>query len=233
MKKIMILALSCFLMSSGLFAGDVAVFKDIGFSKDGKVYFFGEYGKTDKKFIPYGEIYGVDVAKNEYIPGKVFKSQDKSNTKASKDVFEELYAKHYSEIQKYECYQAHAVDLLYVMEDEGKGAEEEIVFKSFEESEYTYHIKLIPTFYGNKSSFYISVSVYDKDNNLAMTYKAGTPSVKRPNVTQYKIVKIFTNETKDGVVFVIEKKIEDENGVSIRYMVETTKLDSPVDGQKR
>ena len=72
MKKIIIFALGCALAGFAAFAGDVAVFEDIGFSKDGKTYFFGEYGKTDKKFIPYGEIYGVDVAKNEYIPGKVF-----------------------------------------------------------------------------------------------------------------------------------------------------------------
>lgn len=233
MKKIIIFAFGCILAGFAAFAGDVAVFEDIGFSKDGKTYFFGEYGKTDKKFIPYGEIYGVDVAKNEYIPGKVFKSQDKKCTKASKDVYEELYAKHYSEIQKYECYKAQPVDLLYVMEEESKGSTEEIVFKSFEESEYTYHIKLIPTFYGNKSSFYIDVSVYDKDDKPVLKYKAGTPSVKRANVTDYKIVKIFTNKTKDGVVFVVEKRIEDENGVSIRYMVETTKLEHPVDAGSR
>ena len=70
---------------------------------------------------------------------------------------------------------------------------------------------------------YATITAYNTDASGALV----------PNVTQYKIVKIFTNETKDGVVFVIEKKIEDENGVSIRYMVETTKLDSPVDGQKR
>ena len=58
------------------------------------------YGKEDKKFNPYGEIYTVDVAKNDFIPGKVFKVKDKSFTKASKTLFEELYAKHYTEIKK-------------------------------------------------------------------------------------------------------------------------------------
>ncbi|MBQ0163140.1 MAG: DUF2259 domain-containing protein [Treponema sp.] len=232
MKKIICTILCCFTVL-GAFAGDVAVFQDIGFSKDGKIYFFGEYGKTDKKFVPYGEIYGVDVAKNEYVPGLVFKSQDKSFTKSSKEVYEALSAKHYSEIQKYDVYKPRPEDILYIMEEESKGATDEIVFKSFEESEYEYHVKLVPTFYGNKSSFYINVEVYDKAGTLKVSYKAGTPSIKRPNVTGYKIIKIYTNANKEGVVFVVEKTIEDENGVSIRYMVETTKLSEPVDGEKR
>lgn len=232
MKKIICTILCCFAVF-GAFAGDVAVFQDIGFSKDGKIYFFGEYGKTDKKFVPYGEIYGVDVAKNEYVPGLVFKSQDKNFEKASRKVFEALYAKRYSEIQKYECYKPRPEDILYIMEEESKGETDEIVFKSFEESEYEYHVKLVPTFYGNKSSFYINVEVFDKEGNCKVSYKAGTPSIKRPNVTGYKIIRIFTNANKEGVVFVVEKKIEDENGTSIRYMVETTKLSEPVDGEKR
>ena len=101
MKKIFIGLLTFCLMNLAIFAGDVAVFQEIGFSKDGKTYIFAEYGKQDKKFFPYGEIYTVDVAKNDFIPGKVFKVQDKSFTKASKTLFEELYAKHYTEIKKY------------------------------------------------------------------------------------------------------------------------------------
>lgn len=232
MKKIICTILCCFAVLSA-FAGDVAVFQDIGFSKDGKIYFFGEYGKTDKKFIPYGEIYGVDVDKNEYVPGLVFKAQDKSFEKASRKVYEALFAKHYSEIQKYEFYKPRPEDVLYIMEEESKGAEDEIVFKSFEESEYEYHVKLVPTFYGKKSSFYINVEVFDKEGNSKVSYKAGTPSIKRPNVTGYKIIRIFTNANKESVVFVIEKTVEDENGTSIRYMVETKKLIAPVDEDER
>ncbi len=233
MKKIIFSTIAVSFMNLALFAGDVAVFQDIGFSKDGKTYIFGEYGKTDKKFIPYGEIYTVDVEKNEYVPGKVYKSKDKDCKKSSKEVFEELYAKNYSAINRYDIQKPRPEDILYVMEEESKDAVDEIVFKSFEESDYTYHVRLVPTFYSGKSSFYIEVKVYDTDNNLKLSYRAGTPDIKRPNVTEYKIVRIFTDQNKESVVFVIEKRIEDANGVSIRYMVETTKLDKPVDGKSR
>ena len=38
------------LIAAGLcFAGDAAAFKDIGFSDDGRIYIFGQYGKMWKK----------------------------------------------------------------------------------------------------------------------------------------------------------------------------------------
>lgn len=233
MKKLLISTLAICLVNLCLFAGDVAVFKEIGFSKDGKNYIFAEYGKEDKKFFPYGEIYTVDVAKNDFVRGKVFKSQDKTFTKASKVLFEELLAKHYSDLKQYECYQPKPEDILYIMEEESKGSTDEIVFTSFEESEYVYHVKLIPTYYTGKSSFYIDVKVYDKNDNLKLNYQVGTPSVKRPNVTKYKIVRIATSTDKQSIVFVVEKTIEDANGISVRYMVETKRLAAPVDSDEK
>ena len=50
-------ALSIF--PASLFAGDAAVFSDIGFSQDGLTYVFGEYGKTDQKYQAWAEIYGA------------------------------------------------------------------------------------------------------------------------------------------------------------------------------
>lgn len=229
MKKILISIISFCVFNLAIFAGDVAVFDEIGFSKDGSKYIFAEYGKEDKKFIPYGNIYTVDVAKNEFVPGKVYKSTDKSFTKASKTLYEELMAKHYSELKKYDCYNAQPEDILYIMEEESKGHTEEIVFTSFEESEYSYNIKLVPTFYGKKSSFVIEVKVYDKEKNLKLSYQVGTPSVKRQNVTNYRIVRIVTSKDKKSIVFVVEKTVEDENGVSVRYMVETKRLDKRID----
>ena len=199
MKKIFIGLLTFCLMNLAIFAGDVAVFQEIGFSKDGKTYIFAEYGKQDKKFFPYGEIYTVDVAKNDFIPGKVFKVQDKSFTKASKTLFEELYAKHYTEIKKYECYESQPEDILYVMEEESKGDTEEIVFKSFEESEYTYRVKLVPTFYTGKSSFVINVNVYDKEENLTYSPKpSGKNDKRKKSVIQYTINGELVREYKSA-----------------------------------
>ena len=53
MKRLIFSVMSFCLLGISVFAGDVSVFKEIGFSKDGNTYIFGTYGKTDKKFIPY------------------------------------------------------------------------------------------------------------------------------------------------------------------------------------
>ncbi len=57
MKKSVICGLVLLLGFSALSAGDVASFVDKGFSEDGKYYVFGQYGKTDKKYQGYAEIY--------------------------------------------------------------------------------------------------------------------------------------------------------------------------------
>ena len=62
MKKALIASI-VFIAAGIAFAGDAAAFKDIGFSSDGKIYVFGQYGKTDVAFEPYAEIYTIDVEK--------------------------------------------------------------------------------------------------------------------------------------------------------------------------
>ena len=83
----------CMIMS---FAGDVAVFKDIGFSKDGKTYVFAEFGITDRTFQGYGEIYTVDVERNAYVPNGVFITKPSPATagKNGRNIYDELIFDH-------------------------------------------------------------------------------------------------------------------------------------------
>ena len=103
MKKIigMVLFLTGTIFSS--FAGDAAVFVDGGFSKDGKVYVFGQYGKTDKTFEGWADIYAVDVKSNDYIDGEVFKIKPSAvtNNKTGKEVYDSLVAQSYYKLKKY------------------------------------------------------------------------------------------------------------------------------------
>ena len=72
MKKTLLTVLIS-LFSLSVFCGDLATFVDLGFSKDGKKYMFGQYGVTDSEIQGYAEIYIVDVEKNEYVEGGVFR----------------------------------------------------------------------------------------------------------------------------------------------------------------
>ena len=50
-------------------AGDIAAFQSIGFSDDGGVYAFEEYGIQDGSGFPYSNIYVIDTVKDAYLPG--------------------------------------------------------------------------------------------------------------------------------------------------------------------
>ena len=237
MKKsvsLLALVLSLFFMPLASFAGDVAVFEDLGFSTDGKTYIFAQYGKTDKKFQAWAEIYTVNVEKNDYVKNEVYKTEPSSQTVkiSGKKAFEELLSKTEWKRAKYNAKPGSAEELLYVREIENKNPASEIIFKDFEssteEQQIYYHVKLVPTFEGSgknvKSKFYINLSKQDQDGNTLQSWKVGTPDFKRKGISSYQINKIFTDKSGKSLVFIVEKTLEDDTGTSIRYMIEAIRL---------
>lgn len=57
------------LLATPAYAGDIASFQTIGFSKDGSVYAFEEYGVQDGSGFAYSNIYVIDTVKDAYLPG--------------------------------------------------------------------------------------------------------------------------------------------------------------------
>lgn len=233
MKKLLLSGLALFFAAVHCFAGDAAAFVDLGISSDGRTYVFGEYGKTDKTFQGYAEIYAVDIEKNDFVSGEVFKTNPSAATKSKsgKAVFEELFDKAAWKLRKYDFKPAPADNLLYVRDDRKLG-ESEIVFKDFEgstvEQSVYYHIHLAKTVEGSgeglRSSFFITLEKKDGDGNVISRNIVGSPDIKRKKVTDYRIDRIFSDKSGRNLVFVVEKTVADVNGASIRYMVETIRL---------
>ncbi len=231
MKKQLLCGITLLVAGLTAFAGDAAAFVDVGLSADGRTYVFGEYGKTDKTFQSYAEIYTVDIEKNDFVTGGIFRTKPSNATasKSGKDVYEELSQKSKWFIGKYDCKPVSAENLLYVREDAGKN---EFVFKDFEgsttERSVFYHINLVKNVSGSgkdcRSSFFISLEKQDEAGTVLSRNTVGSPEIKRKGVTGYKIDKIFSDKTGRNLVFVIEKTVEDDTGTSIRYMVETIRL---------
>lgn len=236
MKRIIIAALCAVLsvVPASLFAGDAAVFSDIGFSQDGLTYVFGEYGKTDQKYQAWAEIYTVDVKENDYVSGGVFKTKPSSSTSgiSGKKAFENLISKSKWFWGKYNCVPSQPGNLLYVRESEEKKPTEQIVFKDFEssteEKSIYYYITLVPEYFGQgrniESKFYISLEKKDSDGNVIESKKIGTPDLKRKGVSNYRIDRIFTDASGKSLIFIVEKTINDDTGKSIRYMVEAARF---------
>jgi predicted secreted protein len=61
--------LGSLLVAAGASAGDFATFQPLGFSPDGKVFAFEEFGTQDGSGFPYSTVYFVDTEKDAYIKG--------------------------------------------------------------------------------------------------------------------------------------------------------------------
>ena len=236
MKKIIAGGIFLFIAAAVSFAGDAAVLVDSGFSADGAYYIFGQYGKTDKSFQGWAEIYTVDVAGNDYVDGGVFRVKPSAVTfnKNGKEVFDSLAGQNFNAIKKYGCNPAKPDQVLYIREDEKKSSLDEIVFQDFVSSlskdQAYYHVRLVPEYVGSgiktKSSFVINLEKRDADGTVLARQVIGTPSVKRSGVTGYKIERIVCDNSGKNIVFIVEKTVEDKTGTNIRYMIEAAALNS-------
>lgn len=230
MKKY-IVGLVFFIIAFVAFAGDVAAFEDIGFSEDGKTYLFAEYGITDKTFQGYAEIYAVDIAKNDFLPNGVYKTNPTLQTtgKSGISVYEALKEKHKTWLNSFNATPASLDDILYIKPNDSKNSTEIISVTDFvhtsQDNPITYNFTLVPFYEGKGtallSSFYIVVEKVDKNGNVLDKIVAGNPDIKRKMISNYAIEKILCSPDGKSFVIIVEKRSE-ENGVpSIRYMVET------------
>jgi predicted secreted protein len=224
MKKLIVVCLLA-LLTVAAFAGDVSRFVDLGFSPDGRTYFFGQYGKTDSVFRPFAEICVVDVARNDFV--QVFSSSGHSMLQDGYSAFIDLKEKYGAFIGQAE--EAPPRQVLYIHEDEVPRTSLE--FQDYEhstvEDPLVYSVRLHPTVEGwgktAKSSFYITLE-RRRANGLVDRVTVGNPDIKREGVTGYNIERIFTDPTGNRFVFVIAKTLTAETAISVRYMVETVEL---------
>ena len=234
MKKLMVCGMLGIFAAFASFAGDSAVLVDNGFSADGNYYIFGQYGKIDKKFQGWAEIYTVDVLKNDYVDNEVYRVKPSAVTfdKTGKEVYESLAGKNYLSIKKYNCAQNAPEQILYIREEEKKAGTDEIEFKDFissvSDDQAYYKVVLVPTVSGEginvKSSFYIDIEKLDSKGAVLASQRIGNPGITRKGVKNYKIERIVCDKTGKKLVFIVEKTMEDKTGINIRYMIETARL---------
>ncbi|NKN36517.1 DUF2259 domain-containing protein [Agrobacterium sp. a22-2] len=57
------------LLAGPVSAGDIAAFSPIGFSPDGSIFAFEEYGIQDGSGFPYSNIYAINTVDDTFLPG--------------------------------------------------------------------------------------------------------------------------------------------------------------------
>lgn len=230
-RKSFLVAVTLTLCASALWAGDTAFFVDLGFSRDGKTYMFGQYGVQSLTLKPWADLFVVDVPRNNFVSGGRISATDNTPIVAGHDgsgVLYQLISRNAALAER------HGVDFLsqgqplYIALDTAAPSRqgETIEFRDFE-SGNSYRASLVPYTEGSganlKSSFYIDLENTSR-NGTRKTYTVGTPQLKRPLIAAYKIKKVMIAPKDGSIIFVIETKKQTDNGYEVRYMIEAARL---------
>jgi predicted secreted protein len=208
-----------------LWAGDIAVFSDLGFSEDGKFYAFAQYGVHEETLLPWAEFFIVNVSKNDFATnGKVSYLHTKRiepGQDGSGALFRIISSNKELASNFGITFLRQGVPLFVSLENGQDPSGQDIEFRDFDK-DATYKAILRTTIHGSgagqKSSFYIDV---ERNNTY---YKVGTPEILRSKVTSYTIKKVLVTPDRTEMIFVIEMTVQTDNGPDIRYMIEALRF---------
>jgi len=225
MKKRTLLAAALFLLLLPLWAQDTANFVDLGFSPDGKTYMFGQYGVQSDTLRPWADLYVVDVASNNFVPGGRINYVHSESVKAGHDGSGALYrviARNTALADRYNIGYLLQGPLFYVSVDYGIPADTETIEFPFDSSFRATLTSNVRDPAG--SSFSINLERKSADGSVRR-YTVGNAGIRRPGVLSYRISKIIASPRNDALIFVIEMRKRNSGGnTDISYMVETVKL---------
>ncbi len=232
LKRVLLYSLF-FIATTYIMAGDVASFMDEGFSADGKLYVFGQYGTTDSSKQGYAEIYTVNIAENDYVDEGLFETPASSKTsgKNGHTVYTDLRSASSRYLNALKLESVGIDNTLYIKSG-AKSASDTISITDFESAgssgAQTYDISLKPWYSGStassQSSFFITVEKKDANGALLEKQVIGNPDIKRRGVVGYSIERILKSPDGKSFIFIIEKTLATSSGKSIRYMVETLEV---------
>lgn len=229
-KTFLLTALISLIALSSLWAGDSASFVDLGFSPDGKIYMFAQYGVQSGTLRPWADLFVVDVPRNNFVSGGRISYTHDSPVLAGQDGSGALYriiARNAAMADQYGVSFLRQGQPLYIaLDNDPPPSGETVEFRDFE-SGNSYRASLVPFVEGSgenlQSSFYINLE-NSSPGGTRKTYTVGTPQLKRPHIAAYRIKKVMIAPRDGSLVFVIEMKKQAGASYDIRYMVEATRL---------
>lgn len=225
MRRFVICLFILVFCSVGLFAGDIANFVNLGFSDKSEYFMFVQYGVADTEI--YSELYTVNVAENSYVKEGLVKKRFNQAVTSQEDGTGALYStiasvSGFAEKKGIDFIRKGRCLYLNINGDSGKV----INFRDFKTGK-SYDVNLSQNVSGSGetavSGFGIDLSVSNKSGKK-QNYKIGNPAYTRKGISDYKVKKVILSPDEKGLVFVIEKKVEKTDGVSIRYMIETLRF---------
>jgi len=212
------------------FAGDVATFQSLGFSSNGQYYMFSQYGIHEQSKQPYAEIYAVDVRKNSFVSGGVWRKQFPVDLTIGDTGTKALLALYPDTLNLRGRLGINVLTLgrpiFFRVVDERSTEENRSVkvmdFVTGRTYDAVLRQRVIGSGAGARSSFYIDLNVLSSAGVTLGQYKMGTPHFERQGVLNYGIDRMILAPEGKGLVVVVEREEDDgRGGKNIRYMVET------------
>jgi predicted secreted protein len=229
-KVILMVSFIIIIRVSSLWAGDSAVFVDLGFSPDGKTYMFGQYGVLSPSLKPWAELFVVNMETNNFVPNGRLAHTQNTAIKAGQDgsgIFYQLLNSNSALTSRYNINFQNQGQPLYISRNENPPERGETIdFRDFISGK-SYIARLIPTISGSgqntSSSFYIDLEIRGQ-NGMTSKLSVGNPQIVRQKIASYNIKKVLIDAAGNSLIFVIEMKRVAEKGFDTRYMVEVIKF---------
>ena len=228
-RRIFFLIAGLLTLSAALWAGDSASFVDLGFSQDGSHYMFAQFGVQVNTLRPWADLFIVDVARNDFVPGGRIAHVHDSPIRPGQDgagVMHRLIAQNSALATRYGISFNQGQPLYIALDGDPAYAGDPISFRDFI-SGISYRATLVESFFGSgqnlQSSFYISLESTDPRNERR-NFTIGTPSLRRSLITSYRIKEVLVAPTGNSLIFVIEMQRLAGNTHDIRYMVEALRM---------
>jgi predicted secreted protein len=215
-----------------LFGGDIAQYVNLGFSQDSGTFVFGQYGIQKDTSIPFASLFFVDVEKNEFYTQGVHHFTTEQPVSVGQDGSGALYNLLHTVtpmIQDLKVNHANQGRLVYLYIN-GDVAKDQIRFRDFN-TQTQYELFLLQSARDSmetegqrEAAFHIQLTATPK-SGAVQAYTVGLPDYYRKDVERYRLKQVILSPDEKSIVMVIEKLMAtDNNGASIRYMVETVKV---------
>jgi len=217
----LVLPLIFIICVSALWAGDTAVFVDLGFSPDGRTYMFGQHGVELPSLRPWAEARIVDVAGNVFVQNGRLESRPRTPIIAGQDgsgVLQQLLSNNTALTSRHNINFNNQGLPLYISLDPNPPRTQRIEFRDFPTNR-----AFVATLNQSGSRFHIDLTSSTAGGQRRTYPPIGTP-IERPGTVQYSIKRVLIDSTGNSMIFVIEMKQTAANGHNIRYMVETIRL---------
>ena len=218
------------LCTAALGAGDSASFVDLGFSPDGSIYMFAQYGVRSGTLRPWADMFVVDVTRNDFVRGGRLSYTHSNPIQAGQNgsgALFHLVAQNAALAARHEViFPNQGLPLYIALDGDPAYNGEDITFRDFV-SGISYKASLVETITGEglnlRSSFFITVESTESDGSVK-TFTVGTPELRRSQIMSYRIKKVLIAPSGNSLIFVIEMKRRAETSHDIRYMVEALRF---------